>query len=118
MSTHPLAGSSVYDDLLVELAYEYDLSLPQARCLADLGHDAVHPGSAPAAHTFLGDPELARTYVDSFIEVMGVTGGVAMLDAQVSRALAGDGDSAGVRSKATLLRRHACSDGSTTPEPM
>ena len=97
MSTHPLAGSSVYDDLLVELAYEYDLSLPQARCLADLGHDAAHPGSGPEAHTFLGDPEVATRYVESMIEMAGVSSGAGMLDAQAGRALAGDGDSAGVR---------------------
>ncbi|MFP4513650.1 MAG: hypothetical protein ACLFRV_11955 [Acidimicrobiales bacterium] len=97
MSTHPLAGSRLYDDLLVDLAYEYDLSLPQARSLADLGHDAVHPGSAPEAHTALADPHVATTYIDSFIKVTGMEPGVWLLDAQAARVLDGDGDNAGVR---------------------
>lgn len=109
MSTHPLAGSEVHDDLLVDLAYEYDLSLPQARCLADLGHDAVHPGSAPEAHTFVDDPDVATRYVESMIEMAGVSSGVGLLDAQADRALAGDGDSAGVRyvlARVAELRGH------------
>jgi hypothetical protein len=78
-----------------DLAYAYDLSLPQARKLSDLAVNALDPTFAPGSPAHLADPDVAEAYVAAPLGCLASEESVALLDEVARRAIDCRFDTAG-----------------------
>ena len=78
-----------------DLAFECELTLPEARRLAQLGLNAVDPGVHAESLHHLADPVVARAYFDALFGAFPHEAWL-LLDAQVQRARVAGVESAGV----------------------
>ncbi len=94
-----------FDDHVEDLAFDCDLSLPEARQVAHLGLNAIDPEAHTDAPAGLTNPEVSHAYFEAFF---GAYPHEApwMLDAQVRRALAAGHDNAGIRVAAAHVAEH------------
>lgn len=79
----------------VELAYDHDLALPQARMLAELALHALDPTFAPESPRHLADPAVAEAYVSSPLGHHGTDESADRLDELAWNAIEGGADTAG-----------------------
>lgn len=88
-------STDCFDGHIEDLAFECELTLPQARHVAELGLNASDPLVHHAALRSLADPAVANAYFEAFFGAFP-TAAPQMLEAQVRRALASGHDNAGV----------------------
>lgn len=95
MSADRRVGVAEATDSLVEVAYDWDLTVPQARAMIDLLADAIDGVASSDATAGLDDPAVVAAYVHILDHHLG-TSAAQICEAQAGRALADGVNAAGV----------------------